>query len=662
MKKRTKLHHVLEAVLVFGIFICCLLSGKMAMTVYADEHRFDVEANLLPQDKDTYDIQFTIENLGEDWEGTVRLLLNGSQYDEVYDCSYDTRLSLPQGSTKTYIVRVPKRSVEHIEDPMKLVFLDNRSVITDGKVLNRLLTDGASVLSMGILSDEYSALTYLDMGGRELTFERTDFPIKLKRLDQDHISDMLDKLTFLVIDHYNTSILSGDVLRQIEYWVSAGGILIVGTGSFAEDTLSGLTFLEMECTEVHDPGESLSGQAHGVDLSQLPIAELYDRKNLYNDKNYSQAFTCEWGHGAVGILPYALSELGRLDASAFQNGYTQEDFTEQILDEVSKISDSRYGKSSYTGTVSNDSYVFRRIMNMFGNSGDHLHFGLLEVIVAVYVVFAGPVLYFILRMLQKRELYWIAVPITAVAGIFLVYIAGRGFEVASTRVFSVEVENLTDQNSLTYMHCYDAGYKEWDLQLADAFEFVGPLVEVNYYNRDKNSYYQIKQEGDKLLFGMNPNSAFDDGYFLAGGGKETVKGTIQSQVSCDIQGIEGTVTNETAWDFEYFAVICNDMLFVYRNLPAGGTCVLEQTKKVFNGFGHSRSPIEVYLYDFMNSYYDQERKEDIDMIAALGIAVATAYSGKNSNRTIIVGVTRNWEKAVDDNCSEEAYGCLYAVQ
>lgn len=64
----------------------------------------------------------------------------------------------------------------------------------------------------------------------------------------------------------------------------------------------------------------------------------------------------------------------------------------------------------------------------------------------------------------------------------------------------------------------------------------------------------------------------------------------------------------------------------------------------------------------MNNYYDQERKEDIDMIAALGMAVATAYSGMNSNRTIIVGVTRNWEKAVDDNCNEEAYGCLYAVQ
>ena len=30
--------------------------------------------------------------------------------------------------------------------------------------------------------------------------------------------------------------------------------------------------------------------------------------------------------------------------------------------------------------------------------------------------------------------------------------------------------------------------------------------------------------------------------------------------------------------------------------------------------------------------------------------------------TAVIGVCEDWDKAVDDNCNEVSYGCLYAVQ
>lgn len=67
------------AILISGLVLCCLFGGKPMQIVHAEETRFDVEAKLLPSDKDTFDIQLTIENCGEDWEGVVQLLVNGTQ-------------------------------------------------------------------------------------------------------------------------------------------------------------------------------------------------------------------------------------------------------------------------------------------------------------------------------------------------------------------------------------------------------------------------------------------------------------------------------------------------------------------------------------------------------------------------------------------------------
>ena len=35
---------------------------------------------------------------------------------------------------------------------------------------------------------------------------------------------------------------------------------------------------------------------------------------------------------------------------------------------------------------------------------------------------------------------------------------------------------------------------------------------------------------------------------------------------------------------------------------------------------------------------------------------------EDPDRIVIIGVTEDWDKVVDDNCSEVSYGCLYAVQ
>lgn len=187
-----------------------------------------------PSDEPVYQIQITAENRGGDWEGIVRLRVD-TGYASSGGCVYDTVLSLPQGSTKQFAVRVPKNGIDRTDGLVTVTLLNNPSGTVAKKSFPKLLQNRAEGLSMGILSDEYASLTYLDMGGNEIYFGDRNRPIKLVQLTQDSLTETLDTLTFLVIDSYDTKILSDDGIADIERWIDNGGILIVGTGKNVED-------------------------------------------------------------------------------------------------------------------------------------------------------------------------------------------------------------------------------------------------------------------------------------------------------------------------------------------------------------------------------------------------------------------------------------------
>ena len=149
--------------------------------------------------------------------------------------------------------------------------------------------------------------------------------------------------------------------------------------------------------------------------------------------------------------------------------------------------------------------------------------------------------------------------------------------------------------------------------------------------------------------------------FVAEGAVQAENGTIQSEISYGERGLYGTVTNETAWDFAYFALIYDDTLYIYNDLPSGERCDLGETKKVFSGIGYTEEPGEVYLYRFLIDFYEQDQK-DLDSLVALGAAIEAVYTDKNRFKTTVIGVTKDWVKAVDDNCNETAVGCVYVIQ
>ncbi len=639
-----------------------------------DSDAFDIKAEIAGADENTYNISVTVENYGADWEGIVRVVV-----DEGYlvPTAYDTALTLPQGSEKQFMVKIPKGANDASGNgSVKVHILDKKSKVLESKTFSRLLLEEMESLSMGILSDDYSALTYLDMGGSTIYYNSGQFPIKLEELKQDKLVDSLDALTMLVIDKYSTDILTEDELAAIMQWVNDGGVLIVGTGTYAEEVWSGLadSIPEVQILDTIKPGDDLTGKGvYGsleIDISQLTLAQLYTTNSMFYESYFSYGLTSSIGDGAIGILPYSLVDLGKAGDSIYADYYTQEDYVFNVIDEMTSSANARYNSTNYTVNSYDWMYTMRSLLGIVGNSGASLSFGVLKVIVILYVIFVGPVLYLILRAAKKREWYWLTVPMTALLGIIIVFFAGRGFEVVSTKVYSVTTQDVDlKKQSKTFLYCYDAEFEEWDLKLAEGYDYVGPMMNQNYYyisSTNSDAYYhRMLNEGGTLSFGIKPSKAFEDCFFYAGkaAGSEQDPGSIEcEQVSADWgNSVSGEITNNTNKDFLFFVVNVGDTFYVYENLPAGGSCSLRYQAPIYYS-SQSSNMRNSYYYDFLRQEYDDRDAEEIAALSALGIGLMEVVPQSGANDIVVCGVTTDWEKAVDGNCSEVSYGCLYTIQ
>ncbi len=690
--KNKKIFHA--AVLVMTVLLCGMLQKSTAAAFgSAQPGAFNIEAKLLHHTGENCDIRLTVENQGEDWEGTVRLTVENGYGRR--PCAYDTSLSLPQGSVKQFVVRIgPVISYSSYEGTVNVSLLDRKDRTVAAEEFDGLLADREKSLSLGILSDDYPDLTYLDMG--TLYFYDDQYPVSLVELKQEDLLDSLDALTFLVIDRYNTGILTADEFNAIEQWNRDGGVLIVGTGAYAQDTLRGFgggysDLPGISCTRIDAPigdmsendtagNDTLENDTPGndttgydtpsaagnvyADYSQVSMAQLQGFDASFDEDYTSQAMNRDLGDGSICILPYSLAELGRLDSEYWTMDRGM--FAYHLLDNASVYARSRFA-SRYDAAVNYYSDI-RDMLDALGNSNSILSFGLLKVIVVLYVIFAGPLLYLILRLAKRRELYWLAVPVTSLLTVLLIFLAGRGFEIVNTRVFSVTVQDLAGggQNK-AYLYCYDADRREWELKLAEGFESAGPFDDAPYNYRvdgDEDSYfYHITKEGDTFYVGLRPDSSFEDSYFCLSGigdGQGAEGGLVLQDVSSDWAGLMGTLSNETGRDLSCFAVLYDDAMFIYGGLPAGETEELKNREPLYYVMQDSSSP---YMYrSFLEDLHSVREYGKASDLAALGTGIYSIMPQLDGDEAVVIGVTRDWEKTVDDNCNEISYGCLYSVQ
>lgn len=633
---------------------------------------FSGGVEFMKKDGDSYVMQVTAENMGKDFSGTVQLIFAPSRDSA---CAYNTEITLPEKGRKQFTVTVPEQAAETMRGVCALNFLDEEGELLQSLKLQNVFGNTMSGFSVGILSDDYSSLTFMDAGGVDYSIRGNYFPLNLVELDKDNLKEYLDGLYFLVIDQFNMSVLEKEDIRALQDWVLDGGWLLIGTGEYAEQTLSGFDqdFLEVNVLGVTEAGEendaSLNadyGQynnyvGNGVDFKSMRIAKLDcgSKYGAFYESSLNPAFCGSLGDGSAIIFTFSLGEeeLRKLDSYAIQEMY----------DELITNSDSYQSFNGY----SDMDYVGRRTLSIIDNNNTDIDFTWLKLLIGFYVILIGPALYIILRKCRKREWYWVCVPATGLLFILCVFIFGREARVVDAKVYSVTVQQADGTRAETYFLAYHSGLKPWNMLLDDSYESAGPAWGNNsYYYGSGNSnlddyHYMVDYGSDGMRVGIKPAENFESG-FLYGGKRTEKKGTISSEGISGGSGSDfsGRITNGTSCDMAYMAVWDGTYVMVFRDVKAGETIDLHQA--ALDGrcvYQDSATYYDNMMYDMLYYYgYHPKLEYEVDDMAALLIGMGIAEEARTGRRSqvIVTGVVKDYEKAVASKCNEISYGCLYS--
>lgn len=669
-KEKVMRRRITAAALIF-FFVSGLLTCCMGNTVLADTepsgNTFSGDVELLKQDNGNYVMQVTVENRGEDFTGTVQAIFGSSEYA---NCAYNTEITLPAQGKKQFTVTVTKRAIDPVRGLCMLNFIDEKGRVLQSVSLKNVLGNSITGISVGILSDHYSELTFMDAGGMDVSVRDMTYPLDLIELDADNLSVYLDGLYFLIIDQFNVSSLGEEQIRAIEEWVNNGGWLIIGTGEYAEQTLSGFDedFLDIEIYGISEPDDdniaSLNADRYGyyynyiyagVDFTQMAAAELNESGGYFWDSSEHPAITGSIGEGAATVFFSSLGEKEFQKLDDYVIG--------SIYDELMYASNSYYSYSGYADME----YVGMRLLAFIDDCNTSVDFTWLEVLIGFYVVLIGPVLYLILRKIRKNEWYWVCVPALGFVFIAGVYFFGQDARVKETRVYSVTAQRVDSTQAETYFMAYHSGVKEWNVRLNDSYEVAGPGWEGYYggYTSSINDYYYtVSNDAEGLSIGIKPQENFESG-FLYASAKTQSKGTLASDgANIDSWNAGGTVTNDTAYDMAYLAVMSESYIMVFSDVNAGetidlgqamlgGRCVYQNNYSYYGDLSYDM----VGVYGYRGNYtYERD-----DMAALLiGIGIAEEAKPADERAAVIVGVVKDYDKAAAGKCNETSYGCLYS--
>lgn len=663
------------------IFLCVLglLAGQEKCVAYAEEgttgNAFSGDVEVLRQDDLNYVVQVTVENQGTDFYGTVQLVFVS---DHGYgNCAYDTDLSLPAQGKKQFTVNVAWRAADVMEGLCSLNFLDEKGRLLQSIQLKNIFEKVAPGIAVGVLSDDYSGLTYLDAGGRELYVNGNDYPLSLVQLDGDNLDGYLDGLYFLVIDQFNVSSLREDQIQAIQKWVESGGGLIIGTGAYAEQTLTGFDkdFLDTEISGVSEPGEENLASENvdkygyyeaytdaGVDFRQMRIARLNCLNwlgNIYESLVFPAAYA-NVGDGAVAVYYCSLGdkELQKL------NKFTVAYMYEELWGQANGFPTGRQYSMESTG---------QRLLAFVDSRNTVVDFSLLKWLIGIYVVLAGPVLYLILRKVKKSEWYWVGVPALGLLFIAVVFLLGQGARVNEARVYSVTAQRADSSRKETYFLAYHSGVKPWEIRLDECYDVAGPGwngYDGKYIYDAGDYFYRVSNDGGGLSVGIKPRENFESGFLYAGGSTEP-RGTLsgkQIEVYPRIGGgLSGTVVNGTDCDLAYMAVWLDQELMVFKDVKAGENLDLQQAMSdgrcVYQDSSVEKARDLLYsdlisLYDYKSPAGRDYRDDDMGVLV-IGLGVAMESVPKGREYAVIAGVVKDYDKVVADRCQETSYGCLY---
>ncbi|MCM1180894.1 MAG: hypothetical protein NC347_11595 [Clostridium sp.] len=525
-------------------------------------------------------IQITVKS-AKDFNGYIRIAPE-KNYDEERIVAYGEDISLAAGTEKTFSFIVGSQnnegrfSIALLNEKDKVVYSESDTVVLGGM--------GESVY-MGIMSDDFSGMSYFDAAS--VDYAGYEQQVNLLELTKDNFpedSSAIGMMSYLLIDNYDTAQLSDKQYATLKNWVREGGVLLVALGANYQNVLHRFDddFLSGTLGTVSKKNVSWDLETETVTLNAVDSMEfsLDGGEPLDSFAEDGMVYKKESGSGAVVVLPY---DLGMEPFVSFDN---RKEVVTKLL-QASAGTQTVNRMSGYANIYANF-YNASDIATVMNDSPkpSTLLFGL---ILIVYVVFVGPVLYLILKKYNKREKIWIAIPITAFVCTVVIFLLSTIYRVRKPMINSFSViqlgEGSKEEKVYTNIICPKA--KDYSLVLEEGYGNVMAQTNYSYYLFDsysqdeKDSYdMMVKKKNDGIELSLHNTEAFQEKNLTMSCTSANDLGSIDLDIHCYTKGFGGTVTNHMNCDLSNVVVNFENHFYMIDTLKKGESAEIDENKLI----------------------------------------------------------------------------------
>jgi len=588
-------------------------------------------------------ISVTIESK-ENFTGVLRVV-PGAYYGST-SVAYGEDISVAAGEKKTFQF-VPTAignngvvTIQILNDKDKVVYQEKHTIS---------LENAGSKVTIGILSDDYSALSYFD--GNTIMIDNSQAVssiIELTANDFPKDDKALSVLQYLIVDNFDTASLSTEQYDALKSWVQSGGVLILGLGSnyqsvlncFDDSFISG-TFGSLKKQNVKwdiSVGASSPDTYYDInnidvtvnkdvvaDLQQESTTEETDSNTEEIDSNVSLTMDClefelEGGEtfsqftteSSASMKSIGMGRVIVLGYSLAMEPMSSADFNKSVAKFLIEHAQTDATVSKFYGNDTERSSMYAGVetakLSDLSSKPSVILYGF---ILIVYVVLVGPILYVILKKMNKREKIWVAIPIVTLAFTAIIYLSGFMYRMNKPLVstFTLIELNRNTQSEKIYTNIICPKPKEYNIQFADGYTgFRNNIDNYTYSMFDTGNDelaidYMIKENSKGTKLYINTTEPFEENSFLINKNSENNIGSIDYDLTCSTTGFEGTVTNHTCYDLEDLVVTFEGYLCLVGDVKKGETVIVDSSKiVVMNAYGTFEN-----LYPGRQIYLDREK-------------------------------------------------------
>jgi len=552
-----------------------------------------------------------IKNDGEIFYGDLQVLLPDFEGNSTL---YQQEIIVEAGSTKKVALTIPL-GVEDTALDVKIINNKQKTIVEKEYQLDAY--NYGKMVFVGILSEEPEKLSYFEKFGTKI------FALNKDSLPED--ASLLEQLDVLVIDHFNTAILSENQIEAMKRWVLDGGSIVIGTGEYAKDTLAGIN---KELFDITIAGDSKKTFCYAVDQAEVdrlkqkvliheeerkgfleslsltkekvidttsslfafdylqksslddinmdewkPVAvkretvelTLENAKEIVHDKDQAHMQIVLSGSGNIQIFPF---QLGLIDKS---NQVMETSILFTVLDHLSEtkllqLENEHYGSAMDYRIINGTSYTDTKNIPTVGKY---------IVILVIYVIIVGPVLYLILKKKDKRNLTWVLVPVIAFIFTMIVYFMGSTTRIDEPYIGFVNILNLDDQEAEEKVFfSITAPYNQkYDVKVNQKYNvnvLKNGKSNVTYYldraskkqNKLDSENYKtaILQSKDRETLEIKDYPAFTPCYFESQY-NYSYPYELKNNIDFTEFGLQGTIENGLGYDLDH-AILLRDGFLV----------------------------------------------------------------------------------------------------